>query len=427
MNKIIEEQLLGILHEEMEVAQGCTEPIAGAYASSVATRILDAEVTRIEIEASRNIIKNAKGVVIPGTEDLMGIEASVLLGMLIGDSKLKMEVLKNINQEAIDKTKELLNTDFISLKQADSQAKLMLKVTVYSDLEYASATIMHLHTNVVQIVKNDIILQNKPCDENDFNSNLTTKENLNLENIRMFADSVDLNKVDIIKKQIEYNQAISKEGLSGVWGAQVGKLNKVQTEVEGLSFDIRRSACAAAASGSDARMSGCSLPVVTVNGSGNQGMTVVLPILEYAKQNEINKELLFRSVLYADLVAIRLKQSTGRLSSLCGVTFAAIGSVAGILYMLGTDNVVIENMIKNSIANNTGVICDGAKASCALKIYSGLDSALLSAQLAVNNSVIPDGTGIIRHDIEETIDGLKLISDAMQNVDTAVMQILMRD
>ncbi len=174
-------------------------------------------------------------------------------------------------------------------------------------------------------------------------------------------------------------------------------------------------------------MSGCSLPVVTVNGSGNQGMTIAIPIIEYAKHHEKTDEELERAVLFGDLIAIRLKQSVGRLSSLCGATFAATGSVAGIMYLLDYSLEEIEMMIKNTIANNTGVICDGAKASCALKIYSGLDTALLSAQLAINGSVIPDGTGIIQEDIEQTIDDLKLVSDAMINVDGAVMQILMKN
>lgn len=425
MNEIIKQQLLKILEEETELAQGCTEPIAGAYTSAIAKRILDEEVIAVEITASKNIIKNAKGVIIPGTEDLMGIEASVILGYLIGDSKLKMEVLSGINQQAIDDTKTILKSGIVKLKQSNSPAKLMMTVRLYGVTGWAEATIMHMHTNVVQIIKNDMILQNKPCDENDINSALTTKENLSLENIRMLVEDNNLEIPTIIDDQIKYNSQISTEGLNGVWGAQVGRINKLQTKADGLDFDIRRSACAVAASGSDARMSGCSLPVVTLNGSGNQGMTVVLPILEYAKHYKIDEDKVKRSVLFADLVAIRIKQTTGRLSSLCGATFAAIGSIAGILYMLDYSQSVIEMMIKNAISNNTGVICDGAKASCALKIYSGLDTALLSAQLAINGSVIPDGTGIIKPNIEETIDGLKLISDAMIDVDTAVMQILM--
>lgn len=425
MDSVIKQQLLSILAEETEIAQGCTEPIAGAYTSAVAAKILDQPVVRAEVIASCNIIKNAKGVIIPGTSDLMGIEASVILGLLIGDEKLKMEVLSGITTDAINQTKQMLKDGFVTLTQSDSNAKLLLTVRLYGASSYAEATIMHMHTNVVQIIKDGMILQNKPCDENDFNSDLTTKENLTLANIRELASDKTLEIPTVIEKQIEFNSAISSEGLNGVWGAQVGRINKIQTERDGLAFDIRRSACASAASGSDARMSGCSLPVVTVNGSGNQGMTIVLPIIEFARNNNIGEDKLKRSVLFADLVAIRIKQTTGRLSSLCGATLAAIGSVAGILYMLDYDQVVIENMIKNTLSNNTGVICDGAKASCALKIYSGLDTALLSAQLALNGSVIPNGTGIIQPDIEDTIDGLKLISAAMQEVDTAVMQILM--
>lgn len=425
MESIIKKQLLSILDEETEIAQGCTEPIAGAYTSAVAKRILAGEVTKVEVTASKNIIKNAKGVIIPNTSDLMGIEAAVILGYLIGDAKLKMEVLNNIDELAIAETKAILDSGIVELRQSDSKAKLMMNVRLYSGDEWAEAAIMHMHTNVVKIVKNGMVLQNKACDENDFNSDLTTKENLTLANIRALADDYSLEIPDVIKKQIEYNSAISQAGFEGVWGAGVGRINKLETEREGLAFDIRRSACVSAASGSDARMSGCPLPVVTVNGSGNQGMTIVLPILEFAKYQNIETDKLERSVLFADLTAIRIKQTTGRLSSLCGATFAAIGSVAGILYMLDYPQPVIEKMIKNTISNNTGVICDGAKASCALKIYSGLDTALLSAQLAINGSVIPDGTGIIKPDIEQTIDGLKLISDAMTNVDTAVMQILM--
>ncbi len=420
----IKEQLLAILEEETEVAQGCTEPIAGAYTSAVAKRILNEDVVKVEIIASTNIIKNAKGVVIPGTHDLMGVEASVVLGFLIGDADLKMEVLRGVSEEAIIKCKQILDSGIVNLVKSDSKAKLQLTVRLYGENDWAEATIMHMHTNVIQIKKNGMILQNKPCDENDFNSNLTSKENLTLANIRNLVDS-DIQIPQIINTQIKYNSAISKEGLSGMWGAQVGRINKLQTERDGLNFDIRRSACASTASGSDARMSGCSLPVVTINGSGNQGMTVVLPILEFAKHENIDDYKMRKSVLFGDLVAIKIKQSTGRLSSLCGVTLSAIGAVAGILYMLDYEQEIIEMMIKNAIANNTGVICDGAKASCALKIYSGVDTALLAAQLAINGSVIPDGTGIIQEDIEDTIAGLGLISNAMSEVDTAVMQILM--
>ncbi|WOO86511.1 L-serine ammonia-lyase, iron-sulfur-dependent, subunit alpha [Mollicutes bacterium LVI A0039] len=424
MEQQIISDLINIINEEIEIAQGCTEPIAGAYTASVATRILNMDVERIEVVASTNIIKNAKGVVIPGTKDLMGIEASVILGMLVGDASLKMEVLSNIDEAAITKTKELLDLGIVSLKAATSPAKLLMSVRMINGEEYAEATIMHMHTNIVKIEKNGIILKNDPCDERDFNAALTSKEHLTLENIHEFASTVDLTLLPILQKQIEFNSAISNEGLTNKWGAMVGKINKKQTLCEGLTFDIRRHSCAAAAAGSDARMSGCSLPVVTVNGSGNQGMTIAIPIIEFAKEHENTEEELYRAVLFGDLISIRLKQSVGRLSPLCGVTYAAIGSVAGILYLQGYELSIVEMMIKNSIANNTGIICDGAKASCALKIYSGLDTALLSAQLAMNGSVIPDGTGIIQTDIEQTINDLKLISDAMTMVDSAVMKIL---
>ncbi len=426
MNELVKTQLLAILEEEIEVAQGCTEPIAGAYTSAYATRILNQEVTKIEVVASQNIIKNAKGVIIPGTSDLMGIEASVILGMLIGDDSLKMEVLKNIDEAAILKTKQLLNSDFITLQKADSPAKLLMSVKVYSQNESAEAMIMHMHTNVVRVLKNDQIIESTACDESDFNSSLTSKQNLNLQNIYQFANIIDPDQLQIIKKQIEYNHEISIEGKTHQWGASVARVNKRQTIVEGLDFDISRNACAAAAAGSDARMSGCSLPVVTVNGSGNQGMTIANPLYEYAKYYNVDKEKHIRSVAFADLVAIRLKKGIGRLSPLCGATYAAIAAIAGKLYMLDYELDVIERMIKNTIANNTGVICDGAKASCALKIYSGLDTALLGAQLAINGISIPDGTGIIQQDIEQTIDDLKLISDAMDEVDKAVLNILMK-
>lgn len=424
MRQEIINDLISILNEEIEIAQGCTEPIAGAYTASVATRILDMDVERIEITASCNIIKNAKGVVIPGTKDLMGIEASVVLGMLVGDSELKMEVLRNIDEQAIAKTKQIISSGIVTLSQADSAAKLLMSVRVINGENYAEATIMHMHTNIVKLEKNGVLLKNTHCDERDFNSALTSKEHLTIKNIYDFANTIDLDLVPIIRKQIDYNSSISTEGQTNKWGAMVGIINKKQTLDEGLIFDIRRHSCAAAAAGSDARMSGCSLPVVTVNGSGNQGMTIAIPITEFAKELNADDETLVRSVLFADLISIRLKQSVGRLSPLCGVIYAAIGSVAGIMYLKGNDLATIEMMMKNSIANNTGVICDGAKASCALKIYSGLDTALLSAQLAANGSVIPDGTGIIQTDIEKTINDLKLVSDSMMAVDTAVMQIL---
>ncbi|MFV0247050.1 MAG: serine dehydratase subunit alpha family protein [Mycoplasmatales bacterium] len=424
MKQKIIDNFLEIIDEEMGVAQGCTEPIAGAYCGAIARDILDAEIDRIVITASKNIIKNARGVIIPKTKDLMGIKTSVAIGIIGGDASKEMEVLVDITEQNVIDTKALMDKDIIELKVSDSSAKLHMKVELFSGDNSSSCEIMHTHTNIVETTHNGETIISNPTNEEDINDNLVTKEYLNIKNIYEFANEVKLDKLDIVKKQKEYNSEISKNGLTTPWGIQVGLSNLEETEEMHLELDVRRKACATASSGSDARMNGCPLPVVTLNGSGNQGICACMPIITYGEYLESSEEKILRAMVFADLVAIRLKLGVGRLSPLCGATLAAIGAVSGIMYLYDNDLEMIGKMIKNSIANNTGVICDGAKGSCALKIYTGVDAAILSAQLADRGNVVPDGIGIVKEDLEETIDALAEISDAMDDVDDAIMHIL---
>lgn len=423
----IEENMLKILEEELVVAQGCTEPIAAAYTAAVATRILDKKPERIKITASQNIVKNAKGVIIPGTGNLTGVEASAILGALVGDYHLDMEVLKNVTEEDVTTTRALLNTDFVTLEVIRPKAKLLMTVEVFNGDESASATIMHLHTNVIKIVKNGRIIKNSNCDETNFNSALVDRSCLTIQSAYDFANTVDLDKLELVEQQLKLNKEISEAGFANDYGVEVGQSNLKETNKMGLVFDIRRQAAACSAAGSDARMDGCTLPVMTVSGSGNQGITTSLPVYEYGKYLQVTDEKLLRATTFSNLVAIRIKNEVGRLAPVCGVVFAAIGAACGIMYLYDENIEVINKLIKNSIANNTGVICDGAKASCALKIYSAIDAALLSAQLAQHDVCVSGGTGIINDDVEQTIRNLKPISHAMEAVDSAIIGIMVDD
>ncbi len=418
---------LEILKEELVVAQGCTEPIAGAYTAAIARDILNEEIEKIEIIASKNIIKNAKGVVIPNSDKMTGIESSVVLGAFGGDSAKEMEVLANITQDDIEKTKLFIANKQYQLELADTPAKLFLKVTLFGNGHSASATIVHTHMNIVQTTYDEEIIINKKYNPYAFNQPLTDRTGMTMEGIFQFINEIDSNKLSIIKEQIRLNTAISEEGLANNYGINVAQSECKAINNENLINDVRRRATQAAAAGSDARMSGCVLPVMTLNGSGNQGMTASLPVIEFAKEAQSSPEKLLKAVAFADLTTIRLKHDVGRLSPLCGATVAAIGACAGVMYLLDADLKMINMMITNTIANDMGVICDGAKPSCALKIHSGIKAAFIGADLAYAGNVLAQNTGIIGADIEETIENLGKIAKAMSPIDDAIINVMMKE
>lgn len=412
-----------ILEEEMMLAQGCTEPIAAAYTASMAKEILENEVSKMKVRASINIIKNAKGVIIPGTSDMCGIVPSAIFGVLCGDYKLEMEVLDDMNDRAKMKCKNLINEGFCELEVVDTPAKLFIEIIVWDeDGNNATCKVIHQHTNVVEQTKNGEIIFAKSFDEED--STINERVGFTITNIYDYVNTIDVSELQIVKDQIYYNEQIAVEGASNIYSLCIFQKSFVETVSSSLKFDIRRKAAALAAAGSDARMSGCTLPVMTLNGSGNQGIAACIPVITYGEYLQCEEEKIIRAVAFSDLIAIRIKEGIGRLSPMCGVVPAGIGAVAGIMYLYNNSYTQIVNMIQNTIANNTGVICDGAKPSCALKIYSALEVGLLSAQLAINDSVVQSYTGIIDEDVEQTIDNLGIISVAMNDIDKQIIKIM---
>lgn len=415
--------MLKILKEEMMLAQGCTEPIAGAYTASVAARLLGNEVVKMKVIASMNIVKNAKGVVIPGTKDICGIVPSAIFGVLCGDYHLEMEVLSKLSGEDQVKCNHLLQNDFCTLEVIDSAAKLYIEVIVYDkNNNSASAKVIHQHTNIVETKLNDKVMSFKTFEvDNDV---VSERENFTIDSIYDYVNNVDYSILEIVKDQISYNTLIANDGSTKRYTLGVFQNNFKETGDMNLEFDIRRKAAAMAAAGSDARMSGCTLPVMTLNGSGNQGIAASIPVVTYAEFLNSSEEKLIRAVTLSDLIAIRIKEGIGRLSPMCGVIPACIGSVAGIMYLYDYSLEQIKAMIQNTVANNTGIICDGAKPSCALKIYSAIDAALLSAQLAVHETMVLPFTGIVDKDVEKTIDNLGIISQAMDKIDGQIIKIM---
>ncbi|MCP4673303.1 MAG: serine dehydratase subunit alpha family protein, partial [Desulfobacula sp.] len=364
---------LDILHEELVPAMGCTEPIAIAYAAAKARQILGRTPDRVLVEASDNIIKNVKSVVVPNTGNLKGIAASAAAGIIAGDAEKALEVISLVNEEEKKAIKNFLENREIKTCKLTSDLKFDLLVTVFQGKSKACVQISHFHTNIVLITKDDeIVYQNQDCDEIS-TSSLADRSILNVKDIVEFAQSVEIAEVEkLLQRQIDYNTKIAEEGLRRQWGANIGSVL-----LETWGDDIKIRAKAKAAAGSDARMSGCELPVVIVSGSGNQGITASVPVIEYAKELAVEKDELLRALIVSNLVTIHQKTGIGRLSAYCGAVSAGVGAGAGITWLHGGRYTQISHTIVNALAIASGIICDGAKSSCAGKIALSVEAGIL--------------------------------------------------
>lgn len=409
-----------ILKEELVPALGCTEPIAIAYASALAIKHLGKKAEHMLLECSGNIIKNVKGVVVPNTGGLKGVKAAAIAGAIAGDSDLYLEVIAHVSDEQIEEIKALEKTDFCEVKCMYQEANLNIIAHVYAGHNEVKVQIMHTHTNVVLITYNEEIIYQKDCNSNDFNSALIDRSCLNVKDIYEFAvhDSLDGVK-ELLREQVSYNLKIADEGLTNDYGARVGKV------LRQMNQDLYTTCISYAAAASDARMSGCKMAVMTCSGSGNQGVTASLPIIIYAREKHIEEEKLLRALALSDLLTVRIKTGIGRLSAYCGVVCAATGSFAGIAYLEGYGLDVISKMIVNNLGTISGMVCDGAKQSCASKISTALFSALLGYRMAVEEISFDADTGIIQKELEETIDTVgQLGRDGMKETDKVILQIM---
>ena len=414
---------LSILHEELMPAMGCTEPIAIAYAAATAKKVLGELPERVEIEASDNIIKNVKSVVVPNTGNLKGIEAAAVAGIVAGDADKVLEVISVVDDEGRKAIKEYLQTKEVKVKASKSGIIFDLVVKVFTKESCAAVRISHYHTNIVSITKNkETIKSNSHCDDTN-PSNKTDRSFMTVEDIIDFAESVDVSEVkDALQRQIDYNTAIAKEGLKGDWGANVGSVI-LNTWGEN-DIKVRAKACAAA--GSDARMSGCELPVVIVSGSGNQGLATSVPVIEYAKELKADQETLYRALVVSNLVTIHQKTGIGRLSAYCGAVSAGIGAGAGITWIQGGGFEEVAHTIVNALAIVSGIICDGAKPSCAGKIASAVEAGILGYHMYKNGQQFYGGDGIIQKGVENTIKNIgRLGSVGMRETDKEIIRMML--
>lgn len=417
---------VNILHEELVPAMGCTEPIAIAYAAAVARQTLGRPAQRMEVEASGNIIKNVKSVFVPNTGGLRGIPAAAAAGMAAGDPALELEVLSSIGEGEQAAIRQYLADTPIAVKLADSPFIFDIAVRAWAGEDSALVRIVNYHTNIVRVERNGQVLKEVEA-QAAAEEGLTDKSVLTVEGILEFAREAALADVEeAVGRQVRYNTAIAQEGLRGDYGANIGK---VLLATYGDDVKIRAKAMAAA--GSDARMNGCGLPVVIVSGSGNQGLTASLPVVEYAKELGADWETTLRAVLVSDLITIHLKAEIGRLSAYCGAVSAGCGSGAGIAWLYGREKEPqallkdVSHTIVNALAVDSGIVCDGAKASCAAKIASAVDAGLLGFYMYQNGQQFRGGDGIISKGVEQTIRNIGLLAtQGMRETDREILDIM---
>ncbi len=422
---MMEKQFLEILNKEMVVAMGCTEPIAIVIASSYAKKYLDGNpIKRIDVRASRNIIKNAFSVKIPGTDDC-GINLAAALGMQVKHPEKNMEVLGDFKPEEFEAAKKLVLQNLVSVELADSPKKLYVEVTAKTDKTTSKAVIEDFHDNLVMVEVNGKKI-NLEAEVKTLKKEHVSMDCLTLDEILKFISTVKICKLDLIKQCIELNSQISFEGLKNSYGIEVGRNIRSNIEGELLGDDFSNYAVALTAAGSDARMAGCDLPVMTNSGSGNQGISATIPVVVFAAIINAEEETLLRAVTLSNLITIYIKSSLGRLSALCGATISATGSCCGITYLMGGTAEQIKSAIQNIIGNVTGMICDGAKAGCALKVATCTSAAIQSAICVMEGHQIPSTDGIIEDDPEDTIRNFCEIGNTgMAEADKILLEVMM--
>lgn len=426
MEEKLYESYTKILKEELLPAMGCTEPIAVAYAAALARETLGVLPERTEIAVSGNILKNVKSVIVPNTGGLKGICAAAAAGIVAGKAEKVLEVISSVTDGERAKIAAYLKECAFFVEQSHSGCVFDIAVTVTGGGHKAYVHITGNHTNVVRIEKDGVSLLSRSEGEEGGSAgaeNMTDRSVLTVENIVRYADTVPLAEVeDVISRQIEYNSAIAEEGLRGDYGANIGKIL-----LRAYGNSVHNRAKATAAAGSDARMNGCSLPVVIVSGSGNQGMTASLPVIVYAKELGATREQLIRAIVVSDLITVHLKAGIGTLSAYCGAVSAGCGAGAGICYLYGGRYEAVAHTVVNALAINSGVICDGAKASCAAKIASAVEAGLIGMEMYRNGSQFYDGDGIVVKGVENTIENVgELAREGMKETDEEIIRLMIR-
>ena len=409
-----------ILKEELIPAMGCTEPIALAYGAAVARDILGTVPERVTIGASGSIIKNVKSVIVPNTGHLKGIPAAAAAGIVAGDASRELEVIASVSPEQVEKIREFLDQVPIAVEHIDNGPTFDIVVTVYKGQDEAKVRIANFHTNIVRKEKNGQVLLDIPVKE-DSEEGLTDRSLLTMEGIWDFANTVDVEDVrETLERQMKYNMAIAEEGMKNDYGANIGKVLK-----DTWGDDIRTRAKAMAAAGSDARMNGCELPVIINSGSGNQGITASVPVIVYGREVRGSEEKLLRALVLSYLTAIYQKTGIGRLSAYCGAVNAGAGAGAGIAYLCGGGYKEVIHTVVNALAVVSGIVCDGAKASCAAKIASAVDAGILGYNMYIRGQQFLGGDGIVTKGVERTIENVgRLGKEGMRETNEEIIKIM---
>ncbi len=409
-----------ILRRELVPAMGCTEPIAVAYCAANARRILGALPERMEVSASGNIIKNVKSVVVPNTNGGRGIAVAAAAGALAGDPDAGLEVIANVTEEQKKALADYAAKTPIAVGAADSEHLLDIGVTAYAGGDSVHVRIAGEHTNIILIEKNGETLLQKDCDENEQPADEPDYSLLTVAGIYDFAGTCDLSDVrDILRRQIDCNTAISEEGLRGDYGANIGKT------LLAFGSDLKTRAKARAAAGSDARMNGCEKPVVINSGSGNQGITASIPVLTYAEALGRGEEETYRALLVSNLVTLRVKSNIGRLSAYCGAVSAGAGAGAGIAWLCDGSLDAIEHTIVNALAITSGIVCDGAKSSCAAKIAVAVDAGIFGFEMYQKGQQFYGGDGLVVKGVEASIESFgRLGREGMRETDREIIRMM---
>lgn len=423
MDRYLYENYLHILKEELIPALGCTEPIAIAFTAAYARSVLGKMPEQVRVACSGNIVKNVKGVTVPGSGGMKGIEAAAAMGIIANDYTKKLEILDDMTEEDLCSVKLLIKQKMIRCELAHQVDNLYISVLAQAGEESGEVIVSGKHTQVVRILKNSQILwENKEMACEEEKETGCDKSLLHLEDIFQFVREVRIEDIaDLLDRQVSYNLSIAQEGLKTGYGVNVGKVI-----LRSFGNDVRHRAIAYAAAGSDARMSGCSMPVIINSGSGNQGMTVSLPVIEYAKEIGAGKEQLYRALALSNLISIYQKSFIGRLSAYCGAVSASAGAISGIAWLEGGDDELIEKTIVNTICTAGGMVCDGAKPSCASKIATALEAATLAYEMAKEGYAFLPGEGLVMDSADNTIKSVgKMARDGMISTDQEILEIMM--
>lgn len=415
-------EYLQILQEELVPAMGCTEPISLAYAAATAKDTLGEMPVRADIYVSGNIIKNVKSVVVPHTGGLRGIKAAVAAGIVAGAADKKLEVLSSVTEEEITQIANYLENTPMEIHHAVQEHIFFIEICLYSQHNSASVRIVDFHTNITSVCKNGVSLYE--VEQIPRSETQTDRNCLSVKDIISFAECVDLCDIsEILDRQIAYNMAIAEQGLKENYGANIGK---VLMSSNGTDLFCKMRAYAAA--GSDARMNGCELPVIINSGSGNQGMTASIPVIVYAREKGLSHEELLRALCVANLITIHLKSGIGRLSAYCGVVSAGCGAASGVAFLQGGRYDMIAHTIVNTLAMDSGIVCDGAKASCAAKISSAVDAGLLGLTMYQHGNQFFGGDGIVKKGVENTIRNVgRLARNGMRQTDEEIIRLMLEN